>query len=1063
MAHAKLARQDPRNQGEAAQDSETARQTNPADLAYRALVEASTDAIALVDRQGIIRYESPSGMRVLGYLADELIGKSALESIHPDDLPGVERLLTDLAATPGMRISAECRCRHKDGSWRWIESVGTNALDTPGVNALIINLRDKTDQKFTQDQLRASEKRFRSLVENSSDETVILSVDGLLIYESPSARPILGYPDGKLLGHAVWELVHPEDLPRIRAEFELLVENPDMHPREQFRLRHSGGSWRWVEAVATNLIGEPSIHGIVLNYHDVTDERLSQEKLIQRERDLAEAQKVAHIGNWIMDAQTGLVRWSDQLYEIFDVEPGPAENLYERFMSRIRPEDVPSVRQHIQQARTTGRPYQHEYQIILGNGETRTVASVGHAELDASGNITRLFGTTQDITERKQAEEKLIQSQQDLAEAQKVARIGSWSLDLKSNAGHWSDEMYEIFGAGSDVPIDSYAAFEKRLHPEDAAKVWQAHAQAISSGEPFHIEHRIITSAGEIRTIAEIGRPQVGPDGKVTGLFGTAQDITERKRAESSLLESEARYRALYEDSPVSLWEEDFSQAKLALDELRRDGVTDFRAYFAAHPEFVKTCLEGVRITDVNRATLQLFGAQDKSELLSAMSRFVSNGALLDFQEELINIAEGKRQFSWEGHNRTLDGRQLDVNLRWSAVPGYEETLSKVLVFIEDVTDRKLAEERSRLQLKRLLTLREIDSAITSSFDERFTLNLLVTRLASSLGVDAADVLLLNRYMNTLNYAAGYGFSMPVVAAEIQISGNYAGEVIRERRIVAEPDLQNPARPFSREAIAAREGFKSYYGVPLVAKGEVKGLLEIFHRTRLAPDAEWLDFLETFASQAAIAIDNAQLFEGLQRSNFELGLAYDSTIEGWSRALDLRDRETEGHTQRVTELTVSLARQLGFSDEDVLQVRRGALLHDIGKMGVPDAILLKAGPLSEEEWVLMKKHPTFAYELLSPIRYLKSAAIDIPYCHHEKWDGTGYPRGLKGEQIPLAARIFSVADVWDALISDRPYRPAWTRERAVQYIRSQAGIQFEPRVVEAFIKMFETDDPAAQW
>ena len=227
-------------------------------------------------------------------------------------------------------------------------------------------------------------------------------------------------------------------------------------------------------------------------------------------------------------------------------------------------------------------------------------------------------------------------------------------------------------------------------------------------------------------------------------------------------------------------------------------------------------------------------------------------------------------------------------------------------------------------------------------------------------------------------------------------------------------------------------------------------MLEVYQRSPHYPNEEWLDFFNTLAGQAAIAIDNVQMFEQLQRSTDELELAYDATIEGWSHALDLRDKETEGHTQRVTELTVKLARRFGISEKDLVQVRWGALLHDIGKMGVPDGILLKPGPLTDEEWVVMKKHPGLAFELLKPIGYLQ-LALDIPYCHHEKWDGTGYPRGLKGEQIPLAARIFAVVDVWDALTSDRVYRLAWSKEKARQHIQDAAGTHFDPRVVETFL------------
>ena len=210
------------------------------------------------------------------------------------------------------------------------------------------------------------------------------------------------------------------------------------------------------------------------------------------------------------------------------------------------------------------------------------------------------------------------------------------------------------------------------------------------------------------------------------------------------------------------------------------------------------------------------------------------------------------------------------------------------------------------------------------------------------------------------------------------------------------------------------------------------------------------------AEQAIIAIDNAQLFENLQRSNQELSLAYDTTLEGWGKALELRDKETQGHTRRVTNLTLELARQMNIPEADLLQIRRGTLLHDIGKMGVSDNILHKDGPLTEEEQFEMRKHPQYAYDMLYPIAYLRPA-LDIAYCHHEWWDGSGYPRGLKGEEIPLSARIFAIIDVWDALLSDRPYRKAWPHEKVMEYIRDLSGKQFDPQVVDMFFRMIENE------
>jgi len=287
----------------------------------------------------------------------------------------------------------------------------------------------------------------------------------------------------------------------------------------------------------------------------------------------------------------------------------------------------------------------------------------------------------------------------------------------------------------------------------------------------------------------------------------------------------------------------------------------------------------------------------------------------------------------------------------------------------------------------------------------------------------------------------------------LRVGEGHAGRAAFERRTLQVPDLSQ-SQDFARSPLLSREGFIAYVGVPLIAKGQVKGVLEIFHRAPLHANEEWLNFLETLAGQAAIAIDNAELFDSLQRSNAELTLAYDATIEGWSRALDLRDKETEGHTQRVTEMTMRLARAMGLGEADLVHIRRGALLHDIGKMGVPDGILLKPGKLTDEEWEIMRKHPTYAYEMLLSITYLRPA-LDIPYCHHEKWDGTGYPRGLKREAIPLAARLFAVVDVWDALCSDRPYRPGWPAEKVREHIRSLAGTHFDPHIVEAFLRILD--------
>jgi PAS domain S-box-containing protein/putative nucleotidyltransferase with HDIG domain len=249
------------------------------------------------------------------------------------------------------------------------------------------------------------------------------------------------------------------------------------------------------------------------------------------------------------------------------------------------------------------------------------------------------------------------------------------------------------------------------------------------------------------------------------------------------------------------------------------------------------------------------------------------------------------------------------------------------------------------------------------------------------------------------------------------------GKTIEE----AFPGVSETEIPSKFKAIATNGG--NYFTPKIVYNvGEIEGALEV-HAIQLSPNRM------------------ASFFRDIT----ELSKSYDAAIVGWSRAMDARDKETEGHSQRVTEMTLRLARALGVSESKLVYFRWGALLHDIGKIGIPDSVLLKPGKLSDEEWAIMRKHPEIAYKMLSPIRFL-GTAIEIPIYHHEKWNGTGYPLGLKGEQIPLSAQIFAVADVFDALCSDRPYREGWPKEKAVEYIKSEAGKHFSPLVVEVFLK-----------
>ena len=557
---------------------------------------------------------------------------------------------------------------------------------------------------------------------------------------------------------------------------------------------------------------------------------------------------------------------------------------------------------------------------------------------------------------------------------------------------------------------------------------WQQLFDPMDPRLPFAIEERMRTGKfrGEMNLVRKDGtifpteisatvfKDQFGNER--IGLI--VRDITERKRIEDQLRESEERFSNAFYYSPIGI------------------ALTD---------------LQTSTVRDVNNALLEMIGLPREQMVgrnVLELSMQIDPAVQKVIGQDLLAYGNF---FNKEVQIRPVNGelRAVLLSAAFVKIGGQPHNLA----LFHDITDRKRAEDRILRQLDYLNALRVIDQAITSTFDLHLSLNTLLDKTISLLSVDAASVLFFNPTLSMLEFAAGQGFQTGSMGgAIIKLSEGLAGRAVTERQLV---QVSNLAAELDYPLLDRRlqgENFVSYCGVPLIAKGKVIGVLELFNRSVVERDQEWLDFLHTLAEQAAIAIDNAQLFDSLQKSNLDLSMAYDATIEGWSHALDLRDKETEGHTLRVVESTMELTHRMGLRGDQLIQVHRGALLHDIGKLGVPDGILLKPGPLTEEEWSLMKKHPTFAYEMLSPIEYL-AKAVDIPYCHHEKWDGTGYPRGLKKELIPLTARIFSVVDVYDALTSDRPYRQAWGRDDSINYIHSLSGKQFDPQVVEVFLKM----------
>lgn len=375
--------------------------------------------------------------------------------------------------------------------------------------------------------------------------------------------------------------------------------------------------------------------------------------------------------------------------------------------------------------------------------------------------------------------------------------------------------------------------------------------------------------------------------------------------------------------------------------------------------------------------------------------------------------------------------------------------------------------------------LEQVYEQTQAKFAEMESLYAASQEMASSLLDTDALLKILARHMTeALSATSGYIVSINQSESTMRVLAEYWGETVgaNERQSDLERVYSLRAYPaiarsmFGGEALTLHAddenlseaerrqfmdyGIRSMLFVPIIARGKLIGDFEIWEsRRRREFTLAEIRLAQAMAGHAGNAIENGQLYEQTIENADELSRAYDSTLAGWARALELRDELTEGHTRRVTEVTIQLARRMGLSEDELVQVRRGATLHDIGKMAVPDSILHKTGPLDENELQIIHLHPQHAFDMLSSISFLRPA-LDIPYCHHEHWNGSGYPRGLKGEEIPPTARIFAIVDVWDALTSDRPYRKAWSKEKTIEYIKENSGKYFDPQVVKAFLAMF---------
>ncbi len=900
-------------------------------------------------------------------------------------------------------------------------------------------------------ELQKSEEKLRLALEAANDGIWDWYLKTGEISWSPRCYAMLGYQPYEFpLSLERWiELLHPDDRVDTWADVQRQIDTGDRSYSIEFRFQRKDGGWAWInsrgKAVAFDKQG--GIERMIGTLTDITESRRAVEALQASERQLSMIYENSYNVLFYLAVEpddrfrfvsvnsaflktTGLTQAQIIGKLAQDVIPEPAHALVlGKYKEAIRTKHA--VRWEEVSEYPAGKKY----------GEV-SVAPI----FDVTGNCTHLVGTVHDITDRVRTLTALEESRRRLQglfdntqDAILLADDEARYVDANPAAcallGYKRDELLQMTVWDITPPTNRDLGREQ----------WRAFIAAGRQAGEYTLNRRDGTTVEvDSRAVANI----------LPGLhLSVMRDITERKQHEREREAIVIMAKALRTASsragmlPVILDQlQEILQAEgSAL--VMRDPVSGEILVEMAHGEFLRdprTHLppgEGVS-GHVIATGLPFFSNNLRNEPLFTRPDLLEK---IRAAACVPLIAQGKTIGAlWVG-------RKSDIST------GEVRLFSAIADMAANAIHRATLHEQTQWQVRRLAALHAIDQAISSSMDLRVTLEILLGHVTDQLGVDAAAVLLFHPHRRMLVFTAGRGFTSGTIEkSRIPLGKGQAGIAALERRVVQVPNMADDKEGFAGTPLLKKERFTAYYAAPLVSKGQVKGVLEIYNRSPINADSDWLAFLDMLAGQAAIAIDDAELFEGLQRSNLELTIAYDATIEGWSRALDLRDRQAEGHTLRVAEMTHNLARAAGMPDGDQVHLSRGVLLHDIGKMGVPDSILLKPGPLTDEEWVIMRRHPQLAYDMLSPIKYLVPA-LDIPYCHHEKWDGTGYPRGLKGEEIPLAARLFAVVDVWDALCSDRPYRAAWPEKKVLDHLKAGSGVHFDPQAVELFLRVLREE------
>jgi len=996
--------------------------------------------------------------------------------------------------------------RRRDGSLFWCSSSARLVQGEDGNPSRIEGfVQDITARKEAEDALIGAENRFRTLVEQTPTTVYLSSNENLgeTFYISPQIERLTGYTPREWIGDSqIWvKILHPDDRVRVIDHYRKSQKKGKRFDCE-YRLMIRDNRAVWVRDISMLVPGYENgrqfRQGVLID----ADERKRTDKVNQVIDQIAQAtistRTLDKLYAFIHHALADILTAENFYIALYD----PLKDLltFPYFVDKFD-DDTSSkplgrgLTEYVMRTRTALLASPEVFDELVQKGE---VESIGPASIDWLGvpliiedrvigiiavqsyasrtrytvnekNILTLVSAQIALAiERKRAMTALSESEE------RYRRLVEFSPE--AIAVHCDGEVVFVNPAG--VQLIGAASSEEVIgkpmlsfvHPDYHTHVTVRTMKALTDGVPLApLEEKLIRLDGTPIDVEVTSMPLVY-DGK-NAVQVIIRDISVRKKAEALLQRQLHELTVLNQVASAGALATDTDEliasiTRIISQTLYPDncGVvmvdqktrvwTPHPSYHGSRPETmslyhplsegisgkVARTGETIRSGDIQKEP-------DYFEVTSGVMSEISVPIIVNEQVYGVLNAESRQKNAFE---------ERDERLLKTIAESMVVALEKIRLLHTEQKRRREAE-----------ILREATVALSGPLDLSHRYELILDTLSKFAPYDSASIALSDLGAFVIVAGRGLPEEHNYIGKSFPLSSDRETLASSRQPLVLEDAQYDP----HFESWPGSEYIRSWMAVPLVAYDRVTGFLYIDGKKPGMFTKEKAALIQTFANQAAVALENARLFEAeqkrrlenshlldeLQVYNIELSMAYDVTLEGWGRALEMRDRETQGHTHRVTELTLRLARRLGLPESQMQNIRRGALLHDIGKIAIPDQILKKPGPLSAEEWDEMRKHPQYAYDLLYPILYLRQA-LDIPYCHHERWDGTGYPRGLRGEEIPLVARIFSVVDVWDAVLHDRPYLKAWSKEQATAYLAEQRGHQFDPNVVDMFLELVKGEE-----